>query len=659
MIMRNLVHILLLAAIWLAGASCRPFRRPYNVLLITMDTTRADRLSAYGASPHLTPALDRLARDSVIFERAYTTAPLTAPAHASLLTGRLPFEHGVRLNGEHRLPQSEITLAEILRDNGYETAAFIGAFVLDSQFGLDQGFDHYDDDIEAHVVVGKNRLLRERSAAEVSRRAREWIAQRGRRPWFCWVHFFDPHYPYQSWPAVFGARFADHPYDAEIAYMDLHIGRLLDALREHGGAANTLIVAVADHGESLGEHGEMQHGLTLYESAVRVPLLIALPRGRHAGRRVAAPVSLADIAPTILDLLNIRAAWPASGRSFRTLLTHDRSGDRSCYIESHMPYSEYGWAPLTALAQGPWKYIRAPRPELYDVARDPAESHNRIETDSDLVTTLNERLLALAQPGASRVSTGSQLSAEDRRTLLSLGYASGRGVAPEPAAIPENLPDVKDMLPLVQISNEAQTLLEIGKAPEALKLSERLTAQDPANAEFMLLHATVLGAVERFDEAEAWLERLAGRGRAALTLDTYLNTLKLLAFCRQRRGDFAGAEALLREALREDPTYVEAANGLAWILATAPTVSSPQAQEAVALGRSAVEATGRMNASFLQTLATALAAAGQFEEAMATAQEALHCARAHGEQTLAADLLQQIEQYRTRCRYLPSLRAQN
>lgn len=646
--MRHLIYVLLLAATLLAGSSCRPFRRPYNVLLITMDTTRADRLSAYGASPHLAPALDRLARDSVIFERAYTTAPLTTPAHASLFTGRMPFEHGVRLNGEHRLPQSEITLAEILRDNGYETAAFIGAFVLDSQFGLDQGFDHYDDDIEAHIVVGKNRLLRERSAAEVSRRAREWILRRGRRPWFCWVHYFDPHYPYQSWSTVFGARFQDHPYDAEIAYMDLHIGRLLDALREHGKLANTLIVVVADHGESLGEHDEMQHGLTLYESAVRVPLLIALPRGRHAGRRVVAPVSLADIAPTILDLLNIRTTWRASGRSFRTWLTHDRnhSWDRPCYIESHMPYSEYGWAPLAALVQGPWKYIRAPRPELYDVARDPAESHNRIETDSDLATTLNNRLLALAQPGAARVSAGSQLSAEDRRALLSLGYASGRGVAPEPAAMPVSLPDVKDMLSLVQISNEAQTLLEIGKAPEALKLAERLIAQDPANAEFMLLHATALGAVERFDEAEESLKRLYERGRAALTLDTYLNTLKLLAFCRQRCGDFAGAEVLLREALREDPTYVEAANGLAWILVTAPTVSPSHAQEAIALSRSAVEATGRMNASFLQTLATALAAAGQFDEALAVAEEALRRAREHGEEALAADLMQQLELYR-------------
>lgn len=648
---RGLVIAAFCAAAVAELAGCRYVHRPPNVLLITLDTTRADYLGAYGSTLGLTPSLDRLAAEGCVFEHAYTAVPITLPAHATLLTGRWPFEHGLRVNGENRLADEETTLAERLRARGYETAAFVSAFVLDSTFGLDQGFDLYDDAIEAPVVVGQNRLLRERAADVAASHAIQWLRQRRARPWFCWIHFFDPHYPYKTWSSVFGSRFEKNPYQAEIAYMDLHIGRVLKELQHTGADRHTLVIAVADHGECLGEHGEMQHGLTLYQSAVRVPLVMRWPRRIEAGSRVAAPVALADIVPTVLEATRSPSAPSLSGRSLWPAICRGATSSPPCYMETHMPYSEYGWAPLAGLLEGSWKFIRAPQPELYDVTADPAEQSNAAARHADTSARLSDaldRLLADARPSdAVAVS----LSAEQRRALMSLGYVGGRGAAPE-AAEWHRLPDIKTMLPLVQMANDAQTLITEGRAAQALPLAQRLVQRDPDNPTFQLLLATALGALGRIEEAEPLLTRILERGREGLRLELFLDASKLLASCRQRQGDYAAAERLLRETLKEDPDFVEAANGLAWLLATAPSVSEAQAAEAVRLSRLSVEATHRQDASFLDTYAAACAAAGDFAQAAAIAAEAMALANAHGKPALAAAVAERLKLYQTARRYV-------
>lgn len=629
--------------------SCRWARRAPNILLITLDTTRADRLGCYGSSHGLTPSLDQLAAEGCLFERAYTVCPITLPAHASLLTGRHPFEHGVRVNGENRLPETETTLAEILRDHGYETAAFIGAFVLDSMFGLDQGFQTYDDDIEAPIVARQNRLLRERPADEVASRAIAWLRARRSQPWFCWVHFFDPHYPYNPWPSAFGERFRTSPYHAEIAYMDLHIGRLLNELQRAGQDRHTLVIAVADHGESLGEHGEMQHGLTLYESAVRVPLIIRWPRRIPRGMRISEPVSLVDILPTVMDWLGLPQPG-VSGHSLTPLLSGKPHGAASCYMETHMPFNDYGWAPLAGMVEKTWKYIHAPRPELYNLSADPSEKQNLAGRHADEAARLAAELEGLLAQATSSESVGVHLSASERQSLLSLGYAGGHGPAPDMSAW-SDLPDIKDVLPLVQISNDAQTFLNDGRPADALTLAMDLVRRDPKNPKFQLLLATTLGAMGRMEETVPILTNLLARGRDQLPLDVYLDTSKLLALAREMRGDRAGAEQLLREILREDRAFVEALNGLAWLLATAPEVTPDQASEALALSREAVRLTARRDASFLDTLAAACATAGEFEEAVSVAEEARRLAAAEGNTRLALALAERINLYRNNERY--------
>jgi arylsulfatase A-like enzyme len=635
----------LCGALFLSSASCGPVRRPPNILLITLDTTRADHLGAYGSTNALTPSLDQLAADGCVFENAYTAAPITLPAHATLLTGRLPFEHGLRANGENRLAETETTLAERLRARGYQTAAFVGAFVLDSTFGLDQGFDLYDDAIDAPIVTGQNRLLRERPADAVASRAIQWLRNRRGGPWFCWVHFFDPHYPYNARPSVFGKRFEARPYQAEIAYMDVHIGRILDTLRRDGAERHTLVIAVADHGENLGEHGEMQHGLTLYQSAVHVPLIMRWPRRISPHTRVSPAVSIADIAPTILEAARVPLDSSLSGRSLWPDIRQRNNTPRPCYMETHMPYNDYGWAPLVGLVEIPWKFVRAPQSELYNISEDPAEQSNLITQHEPVRDRLAAQLNDMMANARASEAAAVLLSDEQRRALLSLGYAGGHGPAPEMSEW-TRLPDVKTMLPLVPISNDAQTLLTRGRAAEALPLAQELVRRDPFNATFQLLLATALGALGRVEETEALLVELLQRGREKLSAENYLEALKLLALCREKQGDRATAERLLREILQQDPEYVEAANGLAWLLATSPTVTDTQAAEALALSRAAVQATRRQDGSFLDTYAAACAAAGDFTQAVAAAQEARAAAAAEARTELAAAIVERLQLYR-------------
>ncbi|MEA3409899.1 MAG: sulfatase, partial [Candidatus Eisenbacteria bacterium] len=332
--------------------------RGFNVLLVTLDTVRADRLGCYGYESAETPTLDALAAQGVRFDDAVTSVPVTLPSHATILTGLSPLNHGVRDNGRYRLAEEHVTLAEVLSSHGYDTAAFVGCFVVDARFGLDQGFDIYDFEVSAEGYHPEMLDFNERSATDVTDAAVRWLDERAisgaSTPFFAWVHYFDPHQPYQS-PLQRLPRFAIRPYDAEIAYVDAELGRLLGKLDDLGARDKTVIVVAGDHGEALGEHGEPTHGMLIYESTMRVPLIVsctALFDGAYyMADRV---VGLTDVRPTVEDLLGVTGSPPVDGES---LLRSGADEDRAIYVETEMPLSLAGWSPLRGLRTHNHKYI--------------------------------------------------------------------------------------------------------------------------------------------------------------------------------------------------------------------------------------------------------------------------------------------------------------
>ncbi len=373
---------------WARGSSCAPGIRPRvapgsaagsNVLLITIDTLRADRVGAYGNSSGLTPALDRLAETGLRFEAAYTPVPMTLPAHASILTGLEPFSHGIRNNTSFRLGQTP-TLATMLKAAGYRTGAFVGAFVLSAKFGLNRDFDVYDDRIGYKGDPAGVRIA-ERRAERVIGPATEWILGSDRsRPWFAWVHLYDPHAPYQA-PPEYGRGHS--PYDAEVAYTDAMIARGLETLRAAGQLDRTIVIAVADHGESLGEHGEATHGLFAYDATLRVPMIVSAPGIR--ARVVRTPVASVDLVPTVLELLGIAVPSGLDGRSLLTAEDDRARSPRALYFEALDANLTRGWAPLVGVRMDGWKYIDLPLPELYDLQHDSQEAHNLIERESGAI----------------------------------------------------------------------------------------------------------------------------------------------------------------------------------------------------------------------------------------------------------------------------------
>lgn len=372
--MAGLAVAVAIAAVWMVwrlyvGASGGGIR---NVVLISLDTTRADRLSCYGYPRPSTPNIDSVAREGVLFDLALTPVPLTLPAHSSMLTGTYPPIHGARGNEGFRLAEYNVTLAETLRDAGYETAAFVGGFPMAALFGLNQGFDTYDDQLGE---ASNKRHYNERSAGEVSQPAMAWLDRHWKAPFFLFLHYYDPHTPYAP-PAAYAAAYPDDLYAGEIAYVDSAVGQVLDKLRRLGRYEDTLIVIAGDHGESLGEHGETTHGYFAYQGTMRVPLIVKPPRGAR-GRRVEEAVSLVDIVPTVLGQLGLRAPPGVQGSDLGRCLA-GKSGPvrrHPLYGESLYP-TVFGCSPLHTLTEGRWKYIRAPKPELYDLARDRGETNN-------------------------------------------------------------------------------------------------------------------------------------------------------------------------------------------------------------------------------------------------------------------------------------------
>ncbi len=457
-------------------------KRP-NLLLITLDTTRADHLGSYGYRLGATPRLDRLGKEGVVVEAALAVTPLTLPSHCSLMTGLYPPRHGVRDNADFRLPDAETTLAELLLRAGYRTEAVVGSIVLSGALGISQGFQGYDEPKPAEAVAGKEiafQEILERRAGEVTDRALARLAAVGDDPFFLWVHYFDPHSSYDP-PEPFRTRFSSRLYDGEIAYVDQQIGRLLDRLSAQNKLDSTLVVVTADHGESLGEHGEATHGVFIYDATMRVPLLLRWPTQLHAGTRYKPVVSGVDLAPTLLDLFGLPPFPQGQGKSHASALRGGARVEREpVYLETLLPARAYGWAPLFGLRDATHKYIQAPSPELFDLTTDPRETNNTLSKPSPQAAFWSQRLDAVQRAMGSPNPTASEpADAERLERLKSLGYVSGGPGAPVDP--PSGGPDPKQMIAITSQVDQARQLLTSRRVLDAMRLAEAVLKLDPAN----------------------------------------------------------------------------------------------------------------------------------------------------------------------------------
>jgi choline-sulfatase len=555
---------------WLAALACLGASachrdpapaRAQNAILITLDTTRADALGCYGGQPDLTPALDRLAAEGIRFTNARTVAPLTLPAHASMLTGLYPPRHSLRDNGLRALPQAASTLAERCREAGMQTAAFVSAVVLDRAFGLDQGFEVYDQPARPRQQTEGH--FGERPAGETVAAALAWFAARDpERPFFLWVHLYDPHVPYRP-PAEFLQRAKGDPYRGEIAYADREIGRLLEALRASGVLKESVVVVTADHGESLGEHGEPTHGAYCYDATLRVPLIVREPHHSSGSSRARAGevderlASVVDIAPTLLGALHLPGTPADLLDGVR--LDDPRATERGLYCESYSGYLNYGWSPLAGWVTRQGKYLHSSKPEYYALATDPREGANAIAQHAAEVAAAQRALLELASRPAL-VPDGCLEEPTDslRRDLKSLGYAA---LGSEVDELPRPL-DSSDRPSPAERAQELEPLLianALGDArrwEDAIVPLEKIVRENPRHALALDLLAFDLMQLGRWGEAQRLLEQ-----RIALGLrraDTHLN----LGTCQERLGHPELACPQFRRALELDPENVQALEAL-------------------------------------------------------------------------------------------------
>jgi tetratricopeptide (TPR) repeat protein len=461
----------------LLAAGCARVKREagLNVLLITIDTLRADAVGAYGRLAAETPLMDRLAAGGVRFTEARAQNVVTLPSHANILSGRYPLRHGVRDNAGFRFPADQETLTTRLHQRGYRTGAFVSAFPLDSRFGLDRGFDVYDDrfgggDAQSAFV------MEERPGQETVALARQWIEAQGQGPFFAWVHLYEPHFPYAP-PEPFRSRFASSPYHGEVAAADAILGPLLEPILNGGATGRTLVVVTSDHGESLGEHGETTHGIFAYEATLRVPLIVYAPR-LFGARVVTQAVRHVDLVPTILDALALAVPTDVAGQSLLGLLAGRGAPAKETYFEALSSAKNRGWAPLHGLVAGGRKLIDLPIPELYDIARDPGETNNLAARDPEGLEALRARLASLRtnDPGWGEAREDEAV----RERLRSLGYVAA--AAPKG---PKRYTDADDPKTLIVLDGELQALIEqyqAGDLPGALRRGEGLVERRPTMA---------------------------------------------------------------------------------------------------------------------------------------------------------------------------------
>lgn len=507
-----LIFVLIPASVGIAAtgkdaSQAPPGTKPPNIILITLDTTRADRMGFLGSTRGLTPSLDALARQSVVFTRAYAQVPLTTPSHAALLTGTYPqFSHIKDLGTP--LTKDLPYLPDLLHQHGYQTAAFIGAQILDpagTAPGFERGFDLYDADFHQRKPGEDRYKSIERRAEDVANRAMGWLSRHQQGPFFIWLHFYDPHDPYDP-PEPFKSHYASAPYDGEIAYADSIVGSLMDVLDRHGLFQECVIAVAADHGEAFGEHGEERHGMFLYDETIHVPLLLKLPAGRFHGKRVDERVALADVAPSLLEAAGIPIPAAMQARSLFPLIDAAKSAtgkanppQRPIYSETNYAHRTFGWAELQSWRTGKYMYVQAPKRELYDQSSDPGARHNLAVASKAVADTLDAQLTGFLQKTSSAPTVQGKLDPAQAEKLRALGYLASDSAEEnngKKAAI-----DPKDKIEIANKFHRAIADMEEDRYDEAIARLRAIVGVDPELGSAYLELGGALSQEQKYQDA--------------------------------------------------------------------------------------------------------------------------------------------------------------
>lgn len=534
-----------------------PAQRP-NLLLITVDTTRADHVGCYGARTGATPVMDALAARGVRFENALSNIPLTRPSHTTLLTGLLPQRHGVWSNGPYRLDPKWLTLAERFQKSGYRTGAVIASFVLTRSFGLERGFDVYDDSLRDTPGADP-----EKTADQVAASAQALLQDRIQPPFFLWLHFYDPHFPYTP-----PSGFAGSPYDGEIAFMDRQIGVVLDSLQNRGQLTNTIVVVAGDHGEGLGEHGEATHGYFLYDSVMRVPLIMAGP-GIPAGKTIAPTVSLSDLTPTMLEAFQLRQPQDRfDGKSLWKGVQGAALQSEPVVLENRSIHFQFGWAALIGLRTDAYKWIGSPEEELYNIQEDPHELTNLAPQNKSQVAAMHN-LDAKVRPKVESSGTSSgALNPEEESKLASLGYISGGSanssdvfLGPDSKRFSGIMAKIDDLIHARQVKDMTRVEELVG---EVLKV-------DPENLFALRCEGEMLILQRRFAEALTVLKRVVEKN------ENHPETFAYLGTAYEKTGEPAQALFWYQKAATPPWIYWPALESMARIAAASPALLSRDA----------------------------------------------------------------------------------
>jgi arylsulfatase A-like enzyme/Tfp pilus assembly protein PilF len=553
---RRFVFLLIACFLLACAGALAEVKSAPNVVVITIDTLRPDHLGCYGDKQIRTPNIDALASGGTRFERAYTPVPVTLPAHTVIFTGTYPMLSGMHDFSGNKLNATQPTLASVLKQHGYVTGAVVGSAVLDSRFGLNQGFDFYYDHFDFNRLQESNLEEMERPGNVVTDATLDWLGNNRKNKFFLWMHLYDPHYPYRP-PAPYSEQYKDRPYDGEIAFADAQVGRLIGFLKANGLYQNTLIVLAGDHGESLGEHGEKNHGFFIYNATLHVPMIIRLP-GDSSPRVVSELTSLADLMPTVLHVLKIDVPSQVQGVSLLPLMSPKKPEEsRNLYAETFLPRLHFNWSELRALETEKYHFIDAPKPELYDLSKDPGETQNLYAEKKAVAEEMRARLTTLI----GQHSAGTELAQKTgldpalMERLKSLGYAGFSGGG-NPAITDRSLPDPKDRIQIYELISEAIAESQHGEYQNS---AEKLTAALKTEPDSVPVHY-LLGLdyyrLRQFPRAVEELQRVL-----QLSPDYALAVFNLgLAYART--GDFDRAIQQLKHALDLDGTNFSAAYNL-------------------------------------------------------------------------------------------------
>ncbi|PYX86015.1 MAG: hypothetical protein DMG68_16630 [Acidobacteria bacterium] len=632
----------LLAAIFaLVSLSWAAAKTPANVVVITIDTLRADHLGCYGYKQVHTPNIDALAASGVKFERAFTPVPITLPSHTVIFTGTYPTLNGMHDFSGNRLGAQPPTLASTLKENGYATGAVVASAVLDSRFGLNRGFDFYYDHFEFNRLQESNLDEMERPGNVVADQALDWLGKNYQKRFFLWMHLYDPHYPYQP-PAPYSEEYKSHPYDGEIAFADSQVGRLIQFLKNKNLYANTLIVLSGDHGEGLGEHGEQTHGFFIYNSTLHVPLIVHLPAGPD-GKQIDALVSTADIMPTVLQALKVSVPKEVQGKNLLPLVAEkkaDRNQDesRSLYSETFLPRLHFNWSELRGLELDRYHFIDAPKPELYDLSKDPKELNNLFAQKKAVGEELKAKLDSLIREYTPGQETAEKTNLDPAlmERLKSLGYAafSGGGNTTTSAS---QLPDPKDRIQIYELFSDGMAASQHGRYQESVDKLTSVLKTDPNSVPAHYLLGLDYYRLKDFAKAIEEFQKVlhfspdyslavfqlglsyARAGDLSRAVETLEHALQLdptnfsaaynLGAIHVQQGNTAQAIQAFRESIRIAPEYVRGHISLGEVL-----LYDRQTEEAIAQLRQAIELEPE-NAETHMALANALEAKGLIGEA--------------------------------------------